>query len=71
MCVWFTNLDALNSKLSELLEIKPLKLIDKRSDEDSKFTLFTFLNDRLPVHKYLFAALFAALSLQDEFKKNR
>jgi hypothetical protein len=59
----------INSITSEFLAIKPLKLIAKQYDEISKFTLFTFSNNKLLDHKYLFVALFSALSLQDEFKK--
>ena len=66
-------LDILNNgfhfKLSELLVIEPLKLIEKKFDETSKFTLFTYENNKLLDHKYLFAALFSALSLESEFKK--
>jgi hypothetical protein len=66
-------LDFLNNriqhKLSVLLVVEPLKLIDKQYDKVSKFTLFTFGNNKLLDHKYLFAALFSGLIAQEEFKK--
>jgi len=61
--------NAIHSKLSDLLVIEPLKLISKEFDKISKFTLFTYENNKLLDHKYLFAALFSALILEDEFKK--
>ncbi len=61
--------NAIHSKLSDLLVIEPLKLIDKEFDKISKFTLFTYENNKLLDHKYLFVALFSALILEEEFKK--
>jgi hypothetical protein len=61
--------NAMNSITAEFLPVEPLKLIDKRFDENSKFTLFTYSNNKLLDHKYLFVALFTALKLEDEFKK--
>lgn len=58
-----------NNKLADLLVIEPLKLISKIYDENSKYTLFTFENNKLLDHKHLFAALFAGLALEDEFKR--
>ena len=57
-----------NNVLYDLLVIEPLNLINKEYDEKNKNTLFTFENNRLLDHKNLFAALFAGLILQEEFK---
>src|SRR6266702_3537422 len=38
--------NAIHSKLSDLLVIEPLKLIDKEFDKISKFTLFTYENNK-------------------------
>jgi len=61
--------NSIHSKLSDLLVIEPLKLIDKQYDPISKYNLLTFENNKLLDHKYLFAALFSALILEEEFKK--
>jgi hypothetical protein len=65
--------DLLNNRVSNIiydfLTIEPLKLIDKEYDEESKHTLLTFSNNKLLDHKNLFAALFSALILEPEFKK--
>jgi hypothetical protein len=61
--------NAMNSITSEFIPVEPLKLIDKEFDEISKYTLFTYENNKLLDHKYLFAALFTALVLEEEFKK--
>lgn len=61
--------NGLNSKLSDLLFIEPLKFISKEFDDTSKATVLTYENNRLLDHKYLFAALFSALVLEEEFKK--
>ena len=63
--------NGMNSITSELLPVEPLKLIDKQYDEISKFTLFTFANHKLLDHKYLFVALFSALSLEEEVKQKK
>jgi len=59
-----------NNLLYDLLIIEPLNLISKEYDSKNKNTLFTFENNRLLDHKNLFAALFAALSSQEEFSKS-
>jgi hypothetical protein len=59
----------INNVIHDLSVVKPLNLLNKEYDENSKFTLFTFENNFLLDHKNLFAALFAGLILQLEFKK--
>lgn len=61
--------NAMNSISFEFIPIKPLKLIDKHYNRVGKFTQFTFENNKLLDHKYLFAALFASLISHDEFEK--
>ncbi len=67
-------LDIINNRINNVIHdlsiIKPLKLLNKEYDEESKCTILTFENNYLLDHKNLFAALFAALILQSEFKKN-
>src|SRR6266702_3895005 len=61
--------NAIHSKLSDLLVIEPLKLIDKEFDKISKFTLFNYENNKLLKYKYLFFIFFSYLILEEEFKK--
>ena len=59
----------INNILYDLLVIEPLKLINKEFNEISKSNILTFENNKLLDHKHLFKALFAALELEPEFKK--
>lgn len=59
----------INNVIHELSIIKPLKLLNKEYENKSKCTILTFENNYLLDHKNLFAALFAGLILQSEFKK--
>jgi len=61
--------NGVNSIMSNLLNIEPLKLIDKQFDSISKFTLLTYENNKLLDHRYLFAALYSGLLLEEEVKK--
>lgn len=58
-----------NNMLYDILDVEPLKLINKEYDSKNKNTLFTFENNRLLDHKNLFVALFISLTLQEEFSK--
>ena len=60
--------NGINFTLANLMVIEPLRLLDKKYDETSKFTLFTYDNNKLLDHIYLFAALYSALLLEDEIK---
>lgn len=66
-------LDIINNRINNVVHdlaiINPLKLLNKEYDENSKCMILTFENNFLLDHKNLFAALFAGLILQSEFKK--
>ena len=59
----------LNNMLYDIIDVEPLKLLNKEYDRKNKNILFTFENNRLLDHKNLFVALFISLSLQEEFSK--
>lgn len=66
-------LDIINNRINNVVHdlaiINPLKLLNKEYDEKSKCMILTFEKNFLLDHKNLFAALFAGLILQSEFKK--
>jgi hypothetical protein len=63
------SLNRINNNIYNLINIKPLNLLDKEYDVNNNYTLFTFENNKLLDHKNLFVALFSGLMLEDEFKK--
>jgi hypothetical protein len=59
----------INLSINELIVVEPLKLIEKRFDDESKNFSFIYGNNKLLDHIHLFKALFVALELEPEFKK--